>query len=670
MYVQSLHLIQRLFVCLSIVLVGAGCGEFIPPEEIQVSVKLNDPEIRKLFDWQDKQEADSLFLYQDHPKATYRYLVAKAFGSIRKIRDITPLTKMLEDPVDSVRMAAAFALGQIGDSTAAPFLAAAFDTSAAYMNAKYAILEAVGKCAPASYLNYLASVENYSPDFPKPAEGLVLGIYRFGLRGITSPAATAKMVDMLSEPSYSKRLRLVAANYLARSAEGLDQLAPSRLLKLLQQEEDPSIRMALVLALGKNGSPELLEGLQAHWSKEKDYRVRCNLMRTLVFFDRPEAFQLAYLGLNDPNAAVSQRAAQFFVDKGTSRGAFQYWRWSRDSFPIATKVVLSKATMRHIPIQSDTSRRAYSYILRSQFLNETAPYAKAAWLSAVAEEVWNFRFIFRETFQHEHPAVRTAGMAALREIAQRSDFNRIFGVGRNSVSRELSIYFYQALKSEDAGLISEASIALRHPERDFATRLADSLPAMEKILNSLSLPEQLEPYLELKRTIHYFKGESTEVEPEFKYNHEIDWNRILIRIPRQATLNTTKGAIVLTLYPEQAPGTVVNFVNLAEQDFFNGKAFHRVVPNFVIQGGCPRGDGYGSLDYTIRSELAYLHFEKEGMLGMASAGNHTEGTQFFITHSPTLHLDGNYTLFGQVSQGMNVVHNMEIGDQIIDVSIQ
>jgi cyclophilin family peptidyl-prolyl cis-trans isomerase len=126
----------------------------------------------------------------------------------------------------------------------------------------------------------------------------------------------------------------------------------------------------------------------------------------------------------------------------------------------------------------------------------------------------------------------------------------------------------------------------------------------------------------------------------------------------------------MALYTHQAPGTVMNFVQLARDRFYNGKNFHRVVPNFVVQGGCPRGDGYGSLDYTIRSELAPSYYNSEGCVGMASAGNHTEGTQWFITHSPTPHLDGNYTLFGRVTEGMSVVHRIQIGDEITQVNIQ
>ena len=98
------------------------------------------------------------------------------------------------------------------------------------------------------------------------------------------------------------------------------------------------------------------------------------------------------------------------------------------------------------------------------------------------------------------------------------------------------------------------------------------------------------------------------------------------------------------------------------------KVFHRVVPNFVIQGGCPRGDGWGNSDYTIRSEFADLRYQ-EGFVGMASAGKDTEGCQWFITHSPTPHLDGSYSIFAKVIEGMEVVHQIQVGDEITAIEL-
>src|SRR5690606_5335405 len=109
------------------------------------------------------------------------------------------------------------------------------------------------------------------------------------------------------------------------------------------------------------------------------------------------------------------------------------------------------------------------------------------------------------------------------------------------------------------------------------------------------------------------------------------------------------GTMTLKLFKTHAPGTVVNFIKLAESGYYEGRTIHRLVPNFVIQGGGNRGDGYGSLDYTIRSEVGPEYFDRAGLIGMASAGLHTESQQWFITLRPALHLNGRYTIFGELT---------------------
>ncbi|MDY6932243.1 MAG: peptidylprolyl isomerase [Halobacteriota archaeon] len=130
---------------------------------------------------------------------------------------------------------------------------------------------------------------------------------------------------------------------------------------------------------------------------------------------------------------------------------------------------------------------------------------------------------------------------------------------------------------------------------------------------------------------------------------------------KKAIIETEKGDIILELFEEDAPNTVANFVKLANDGFYNGIKFHRVIPNFVIQGGCPRGDGTGGPGYTIKCEINPRK-HKTGTLSMAHAGKDTGGSQFFITHSPQPHLDGVHTVFGQVTEGMDVVNSIKQGD--------
>ncbi|MDH5648577.1 MAG: peptidylprolyl isomerase [Gammaproteobacteria bacterium] len=140
-----------------------------------------------------------------------------------------------------------------------------------------------------------------------------------------------------------------------------------------------------------------------------------------------------------------------------------------------------------------------------------------------------------------------------------------------------------------------------------------------------------------------------------------------------AVMKTSKGTINLNLHADKTPVTVANFVNLAQRGFYNGLKFHRVIDNFMIQGGCPRGTGTGGPGYDFEDECrSDLRHDKPGVLSMANAGPGTNGSQFFITHLPTPWLDGKHTVFGQVvaQADQDVVNKIAQGDTIDSVTIE
>jgi len=137
----------------------------------------------------------------------------------------------------------------------------------------------------------------------------------------------------------------------------------------------------------------------------------------------------------------------------------------------------------------------------------------------------------------------------------------------------------------------------------------------------------------------------------------------------QITMETTAGTIELDLYPEHAPNTVNNFVSLTKDGFYNGVVFHRVIPNFMVQGGDPTGSGRGGPGYKFNCETTGNPLKHErGVISMANAGPNTNGSQFFITHAPQSHLDGNHTVFGKVTSGLDVVDAIKQGDTMTSVT--
>lgn len=141
---------------------------------------------------------------------------------------------------------------------------------------------------------------------------------------------------------------------------------------------------------------------------------------------------------------------------------------------------------------------------------------------------------------------------------------------------------------------------------------------------------------------------------------------------KKAIITTAKGVMHVDFYEQDAPNTVKNFCDLAEKGFYNGLTFHRVIPDFVIQGGCPIGNGAGGPGYTINCELTGDNqYHDRGVLSMAHAGRNTGGSQFFICHSRrnTSHLDRNHTCFGRVVEGLEVIDAIRQGDKIEKIEI-
>jgi len=139
---------------------------------------------------------------------------------------------------------------------------------------------------------------------------------------------------------------------------------------------------------------------------------------------------------------------------------------------------------------------------------------------------------------------------------------------------------------------------------------------------------------------------------------------------RTAILETAKGTIKFELKETEAPLTTKNFIDLAQKGFYNGLTFHRVIRDFMIQGGCPKGDGTGGPGYSIRDEFHPKLKHTKGAVSMANAGPNTGGSQFFITEAPQPHLDGKHSVFGQVIEGQNVVESIKKGDKMLKVTIQ
>ncbi len=653
------------------------CTQCMPFEEeklTEVNFDFKDPMIQQIYTFQDKHLSDSLYQFFRHKDPTYRYAAAMAFASHQDQDALDSLSLLIDDDVEKVRTAAAYALGQLGNEKAEKILINSFeqyDSLGESRRFNAAVLEAVGKCASPKYLKPLATISSYMRTDTILLEGQAWSLYRYARRGETIQEGTDKMIDYLVKPGYPQSVRFIASNYLSRAKNiSIDSAQAVALTKVIKKEEDPRVRMALAIGLGKSKSPDALDALLKLFNKEKDYRVKCNILRAFGNFEYQDVQATVFTALTDKNTHVAKSAAQFFLDFGYPRDAAVYWRRAKDTtVNVNAQIMLYKSANKYLPNYFTDYKSSINYELKRRYKDSQNPYEKAAILDALSEFGWNYRFLREQALEATDPVVKTASIESLGTICKNPKFQSYFGGSHKRVKKEISELLIEVFNRGDVATMAVASGILRTPVAGFKEIIEDK-SFLTQAQSKIELPHAIETFNEIQQTIDYFNGETDGTLKTIAYNHPIEWRRIsTVSDLTRANLKTAYGTIAFRFLPEVAPSSVLNFIELTKSGFYDGKKFHRVIPNFVAQAGCPRGDGYGSLDYTIRSELPPLHYDEGGYVGMASAGKHTECTQWFITHSPTPHLDGDYTIFAKVVEGMDIVHQLQIGDVIEKITI-
>jgi len=655
------------------ILMLAGC---VPVEEkipAPFDTSLRQEDVRKIYGMQTRQEKDSLLLNIKSDDPSIRYAVARAFASFQDSTVLDALFPLLTDKQGQVRAMAAIAIGQIGSPRAEAQLTAAFDgrdSARLYEEANSAILESMGRIGSAKFLRALGTISNYQLIDTLLLLGQVRGIYRYALRNMTDPEGTATMVRYLSDDAMPPKVRLVAANYLHK-ATGID-LNPhaDQIIADWHSESDPYLRMCLATALGKLKTPVASKLLAESLQTETDDRVKCNILRALQTFDYNEVHNVILEAVKDIHAGPAEVAAQFFVNQGREHDADRYKAAIEQCKTWQAKTRMAEAANKNMTSMLSGAKTSLGKDILANMNHASNVYEKAAWLKAWGSEIRNFESL-PKYIQPEQPIpVRTQAVMSLIDVCKDKNFDVYFAGEGLLIRSQIGGYLANAMRLGDAGILALIAGAITDSKTGLKAVMSDRKTDLSKAMANLKLPEEMEPYLELSKALKEYNIESPSIPDDKKAVKTIDWKIIdSWKKDSKVLIKTSHGDITLTLFPERAPGSVSNFIELANEKFFDGKPFHRVVPNFVVQTGCPRGDGFGSLDFTIRSELAGAYYDDEGYVGMASAGLHTEGTQFFITHSPAPHLDGRYTIFGKVISGMDVIHRIGMGDTIKEINI-
>ncbi|WP_116124998.1 peptidylprolyl isomerase [Lewinella sp. IMCC34183] len=660
----------------TVLLLCAVCHACIPPsgpaEDTAVTTDLADSLVQRVYDLQNHRAEDSLAAYLAHDRTDLRFLAARGLGSFPTLSDRTvdTLLSRLDDPAVAVRTQVAYALGQTGRPELAGALTAAFDRTGAYPDFDAAVLQATGRTGDLTRLEQLAGAATYTATDTVLQAGQRWGLYYGALRGVRTKRGDDLMLATVLDPGLPAEVRHPAAHYLYRIDFPVDTAAERRLRQQLRAEEDPVVAMGLIRSLGRTGLPPARVALLAYYESSEDWRTRVEVLRAFAGFEYAAVRESVVEALRDPHPLVARTATDYLIEHGTAADAPLYLQLAEDDLPPELRIELYRAANRHLsPFLTDYRDRIIAN-LQTTYAEDTDPYHRAAALRAMGEFPWMYRILAEHYRDTDSPVVRTAVAETLQSISEREDFEDFFRGSAGRVRTDLAELLRELIESGEAGPAYHAGLALATSPGAYRAAFPE-VAWLDSALARLELPRQIETYREVLAARNTLAETQVPEPPATAAGaREIDWDRLADGPAPAARIRTGEGVIRIRLWPDVAPATVSSFLKLAKRGYYDGKVFHRVVPNFVAQGGGPRGDGFGSENFIVRTETPPLHWDRAGLVGMASAGKDTEGVQFFITHRPTPHLDGNYTIFGEVMEGQDVVDRLVPGSRILQITTE
>jgi cyclophilin family peptidyl-prolyl cis-trans isomerase/HEAT repeat protein len=576
------------------------------------------------------------------------------------------------------------------------------------------IMEALGKCGSAISLDSILVI---AIDTTKKIslQDIGLTIARFAIRQIKSEKAIRKCFELLYDNSSIIQANALYALWRSASNDFIDyeiSTSKNRLLELSKVKAG-SVRMNLAILIGKSKSKDalqILNELEAEELKRQDWHVQVQIVRAYQNYASLEKETInkinRYLTHTNDHVKIATIQTITLIPRevlvqSDENGLLKTSLQNLIDNPSTTEPVKGEAfvTMgKHFP-------EIFRQYLTRMDDQKTQARIKAKLLEGVSQQVEKDNLnVLLKYLDHDSVRVAMSAWDFIRRMLTNQSMQtmKIDIVTRNGIFTQLFQKTTKVLLWKDMGiatvvanLYSDTSIYntfqylgladqlievfisafdnFTHPDDSEAKQ--SLLNAMGQMRNELVVPN-LEKALkdpdimiakEASIALNKITGKDYSERINTQKNttvQEDDW--ILfeqIKKNQNIRIETSKGSIILEMFKEQAPFTVLKFFKLVKKGFYNGLNFHRVVPDFVVQGGDPRGDGWGGPGYTMRTEVAPINYGP-GFCGMASAGKDTEGCQFFITHISTPHLDGRYTIFGKVSEGMEIVDSLQIGDTI------
>lgn len=607
-----------------------------------MSSKWDDENLREIHDLKNNRNTSGLLEFLNHDEIRYRAEAAMTLGSVQDSTALPALSEATQDNEPEVRLMAAFSLGQLRNAAAAEILIELVktDTTTAI---RTEALEAIGKCNAPVAADFL---KNYTPHFLFDESGQAWGIYHLALNKLADQDHARIMIAGLY--SEYEEIRLAATHFFGRYHQVVADEGMEQLLQLAAGDRSAEVRMAAADALGFHEIADRENLLSELVIYDQHPGVRVNAIWALTRMKT--AAETVTEALFDGNPNVSVAAAQFFMQHPQLADA-ERLRQQIVAHPVsAVRGLLLAAALQQTADQQPLLDE-FEKTLGQSAPEDLVPMIEAlVWAPASAP-------LLDSLVSSDAPEISTAAFTAQLKHFENSDRS----------CEDWQQFVNRVLVRADYGQLAVLGNYLRQENFERKNCLAEI--SFAETMAAIQLPAGIEAWIELNHARSNITRKKPLPQPDIKY-YDINWGILEDAGPQpEVVIQTTRGTCTLVLLAEDAPATVSHLLELINDGFFNGKSFHRVVPNFVVQAGCPRGDGFGSGNVLLRSEFSPLHYGP-GVAGMASAGPDTESTQWFISHRTTPHLDGRYTIFGAVVEGMDVIWNLTRGDKIESIEVK
>jgi HEAT repeat protein/cyclophilin family peptidyl-prolyl cis-trans isomerase len=582
-----------------------------------------------------------------------RAVAARSLGRIQNRGSVPALTRALDDPSALVRRQAAFALGLVGDSTAAPALLRRLDVetdAAARTSLVSALGDAGGRKAAPALVRALRGKD--------AAERRAAALAAARLRDST-------LVDALADASRdaSPDVRWRSAYALGRIG---DRLGASTLRRLTDDKSE-IVRYHSARALGEVGDSSATPRLVA-LLHDPAWRVRTHAAQALGALRARRDARSLYPLLRDRHPHVRWQAAislGSIQDSSSVRALTEALRDSSSGVVQAAATALLQIQGEAAVVSVAPALDLLPGFLRSGLIESLGSVPGSLALSILTARAADSTDAPLQagaaTALGKRPADRARALEVLRPLLAARDFTVVC-----SAAEALGALGDTVSIPAIAGLLRRSGSP---EEGDIRTSAATALaalktsPALDALRVARTDPERR--IREIASTALGLPADSIAASPAPRLRVEPVPSSPAV----SASIETSRGVIRIALDSDRAPRTVENFSRLARSGYFDGITFHRVVPDFVIQDGCPRGDGWGGPGYVIPCEYNDRPYEA-GTVGMALSGKDTGGSQWFVTLAPAPRLDGRYTAFGSVTSGMEIVERIMPGDRIVRVTVR